>query len=87
MEAVVITGSFPFRFLLCGDINSAEARFNFYQPKTAAQAVFKQIDKGLVSVAQNDYEEAFKHFQEAHEKDKDNVLVRKFMSTNPSILQ
>lgn len=64
------------RFLLSGDITSAEAKFNLHQPKTAAQTVFKMIDKGLVSVAQNDYEEAFKHFQEAHEKDKDNILVK-----------
>lgn len=33
------------------------------------------IDKGLVAVAQNDYEEAFKQFQKAHEVDKDNILV------------
>lgn len=72
----LINARFAFRFLLSGDITSAEAKFGLHQPKTPAQAVFKQIDKGLVSVAQNDYEGAFKHFQEAHEKDKDNILVR-----------
>lgn len=35
------------------------------------------IDKGLVAVAQNDYEDAYTQFQNAHELDKDNILVRK----------
>jgi Flp pilus assembly protein TadD len=38
------------------------------------------IDKGLVAVAQNDYEEAFKQFQKAHELDKDNILVSSLSS-------
>jgi hypothetical protein len=63
------------RYLLCGDIPSAEAKFKLQQPKTASENVHRMIDKGLVAVAQNDYEEAFKQFQKAHEVDKDNILV------------
>lgn len=64
------------RFLLCGDIPSAEAKFKQQQPKTTKENVHKLVEKGLVAVAQNDYEEAFKEFQKAREIDKDNILVR-----------
>lgn len=49
--------------------------FKLQQPKTKADNVHKLIDKGLVAVAQNDYDEAFVQFQKAHEIDKDNILV------------
>lgn len=62
-------------YLLCGDILSAEKTFKIYEPKTTADNVHKMIDKGLVAVAQNDYEEALKSFGKAHEMDKDNILV------------
>lgn len=44
------------------------------------------IDKGLVSVAQNEYEEAFKHFEKAHEQDVDNILVSKVFVVSLSAL-
>lgn len=63
------------RYLLCGDIKSAEDMFKQQQPKSNEEKVSKLIDQGLVAVAQNDYEEAFQHFQKAYEIEKDNILV------------
>lgn len=62
-------------YLLCGDIPSAEATFKEQQPMTSSQNVQKLIDKGLVAVAQNDYDEAFQQFSKAHEIEKENILV------------
>lgn len=66
---------FTSSYLLCGDIPSAEKMFKSQEPKTTAEIVHDMIDKGLVAVAQNDYDEAFKQFQRAHELDKENILV------------
>lgn len=33
------------------------------------------VNKGLLAVAQNDYNEAFQTFQKAHEIDKTNIMV------------
>lgn len=52
--------------------------FKLQQPKAKSENVHKLIDKGLVAVAQNDYDEAFVQFQKAHEIDKDNILVSSF---------
>lgn len=67
--------NFNFSYLLCGDIPSAEAIFNQEEAKSNKEKVHKLIDKGLVAVAQNDYEEAFQQFQKAHEIEKENILV------------
>lgn len=64
-----------FRYLLCGDIPSAEATFKLQQPRTGTENVHKLTDKGLVAVAQNDYEEALNCFKKAHDIDKENILV------------
>lgn len=64
------------RYLLSGDIPSAEATFKLQQPKTNDENVQKLIDKGLVAVAQNDYDEAYQQFNKAHEIEKNNILVR-----------
>ena len=71
----IVSSSFSFSYLLCGDFPSADAMFKQQEPKTKVETVHKLIDKGLVAVAQNDYEEAFQQFQKAHEIDKDNILV------------
>lgn len=62
--------------MLSGDIPSAEATFKLLQPKTNDENVQKLIDKGLVAVAQNDYDEAYQNFNKAHEIEKNNILVR-----------
>lgn len=49
--------------------------FKLHEPKKESQRVLTMIDKGLVAVAQNDYEDAYKQFEKAHEIDKDNILV------------
>lgn len=49
--------------------------FKLHEPKKESQRVQTMIDKGLVAVAQNDYEDAYTKFQKAHEIDKDNILV------------
>lgn len=69
-----------FSYLLCGDIPSAEATFKLQEPKGNNENVQKLIDKGLVAVAQNDYEEAYKQFQKAHDIEKNNILVRKIVN-------
>lgn len=71
----LVTSAWGRAYLLCGDIPSAEATFKLQQPRTGTQSVHKLIDKGLVSIAQNDYEEALNSFKKAHEIDKDNILV------------
>ena len=40
------------------------------------QQLIVLVNKGLLAVAQNDYNEAFNLFQQAHELDKNNVMVR-----------
>lgn len=61
--------------MLSGDIPSAEATFKLLQPKTNDENVQKLIDKGLVAVAQNDYDEAYQNFNKAHEIEQNNILV------------
>lgn len=63
------------RYLLSGDISNAEATFRIHPFKGDKEQVQKLIDKGLVAVSQNDYEEAFVQFQKAHELEKENTLV------------
>jgi tetratricopeptide (TPR) repeat protein len=70
---------------LCGDIPSAEATFKQQKPRTGTENVHKFVDKGLVAVAQNDYEEALNCFKKAHEIDKDNILVNCHSSKKLSI--
>lgn len=77
-DATFKTRASVFSYLLSGDIPSAEAMFKHQQPKAKSENVHKLIDKGLVAVAQNDYDEAFVQFQKAHEIDKDNILVSSF---------
>lgn len=70
-----VTSAWGRTFLLSGDIPSAETMFKQQEPKSNSENVHVLIDKGLVAVAQNDYEEAFQQFQKAHELEKDNILV------------
>lgn len=76
LKVISIKLSLICRYLLCGDIPSAEAQFKLLQPTTSVETVRRFIDKGLVAVAQSDYEEAYQQFQKAHEIEKNNILVR-----------
>lgn len=59
----------------CGDITSAEKVLARCKPTSKAQEVARLIDKGLVSIADNNYLEALKAFEEAIRIDENNILV------------
>lgn len=62
-------------YLQCGDIKSAEEKFSVIKPTSSNEIVKSLVNKGLVAVAQNDYNEAHKFFSKAHEMNKSNVMV------------
>lgn len=66
---------FNYSYLLSGDIASAEATFKLKEPERNEEKLQRFIDKGLVAVAQNDYDEAYQQFQKANEMEKNNILV------------
>ncbi|KAL7041590.1 hypothetical protein ACKWTF_000831 [Chironomus riparius] len=62
--------------LQCGDISTAEKKFNTIPSVNPKHELIALVNKGLLAVAQNDYNEAHNLFQQAHELDKNNVMVR-----------
>lgn len=62
-------------YLQCGDSLSAEQKFTKIAPTSPEETLKLQVNKGLVSVAQNDFSEAHKYFSKAHEINKSNVMV------------
>ena len=67
------------RHLQCGDISTAEKKFSAIPPNNPSSDLKSLVNKGLLAVAQNDYNEAYNLFQKAHEMDKNNVMVRIFL--------
>lgn len=63
------------RYLQCGDILSADKKFTAIKPTCADEILKTLVNKGLIAVAQNDYNEAHKFFQKANEMNGKNVMV------------
>ncbi|KAG5675321.1 hypothetical protein PVAND_005232 [Polypedilum vanderplanki] len=62
-------------YLQSGDILNAEKTFSLQEANTPERKLTVLVNKGLLAVAQNDYNEAFKTFQNAREIDKNNIMV------------
>lgn len=66
-------------YLQCGDVFGAERKFSearrIRETNTTQTDSRDFIDKGLIAVAQNDFNEAFGFFQKAHDTDPTNTLV------------
>jgi trafficking protein particle complex subunit 12 len=62
--------------LQIGDVHGAEKKFLAARKFKTASAERELIDRGLMAVAQNDFQEAYKFFQNAHLKDPNSVIVQ-----------
>lgn len=62
--------------LQLGDISGAEGCFNeACQSKGHPLGVRELVDKGLLAIAQNEFQEGYTHFQEANVLEPSNIMV------------
>lgn len=69
-------------YLQCGDIPAAEKKLTSMKKLGLTSPAFQVqefIDRGLIFVAHNDFEEALKNFQKAATLEPTNVMVSKFI--------